>query len=270
MLKSFTASCSRYGAIVFQNALRLFEPLLYPLKCLKCGVYIDPDHVEPHSMESCFCDGCMSLGFFPIEIPFCTRCGIRFHSSSHENHVCESCLKTPLMIDRVRAAVEYKGIIKDAVPLFKYHSKLAVAKVFERLLFQAFLRHYAQSPIDLVMPIPLHARKLRKRGFNQAFFLVRNFVRQYQHLSGWPPVWRIDTCSLERMKPTQPQTGFNTDQRKANLKNAFKVVNENAIDHQHILLVDDVFTTGATCNEAARTLLMHGARKVDALVLART
>jgi len=270
MPKVFKNSCNSYGAPVFKKTLRFFESLLYPLKCLKCGVYIDPDQVEPHTMEACFCDPCRSLGFSPIESPFCTKCGIQFQTDAGENHVCESCLKTPLMLDHVRAAAEYKGIIKDAIPLFKYHSKLSVAKVFEYLLFETFLCHYAQSPIDLIIPIPLHSQKLRKRGFNQAFLLVRNFVAQYQRTFGQPPGWKIDAHSLERIKKTQPQTGFDVNQRKANLKNAFKVVNQNAIVHKHILLIDDVFTTGATCNEAARTLLKHGAKKVDALVLART
>ncbi|WP_299981329.1 ComF family protein [Desulfobacula sp.] len=253
-----------------KNYIRVFEQLLYPLKCLKCGVYIDPDTVKPHTMEACFCDHCMEPGFYPIDTPFCIKCGVQFYNNFSENHVCEVCLKTPLTLDRVRAAAEYKGIIKDAIPLFKYHSKLSVTKVFEHLLFQTFLRHYAISRIDLIMPVPLHKKKLRERGFNQAFLLIRNFVKRYQQVFEQSPLWEIDTIALARIKKTQPQTGFDIEQRKSNLKNAFKVVNQKTIENKHILLIDDVFTTGATCNEAARVLLKHGAKKVDALVLART
>jgi len=184
--------------------------------------------------------------------------------------MCETCLKKPLHLGRVRAALEYKGIIKDAIPLFKYHSKLSLAKVFERLLFQSFLRYFESCLIDLIMPIPLHKKKLRKRGFNQAFFLIRNFVKLYQKTFEKKPFWRIDTRSLVRRKNTDSQTGFDIDQRNSNLKNAFAVVNPEAIEKKHILLIDDVFTTGATCNEAAKTLLKQGAADVDALVLART
>ncbi len=145
-----------------------------------------------------------------------------------------------------------------------------MAKVFERLLFETFLHQYARSKIDLIMPVPLHKKKLRERGFNQAYLLIRNFVKLYQYSFDQPPSWEIDTISLARIKRTQPQTGFDIEKRKANLKNAFKVVKKKIIYDKHILLIDDVFTTGATCNEAARVLLKHGAKKVDALVLART
>ncbi|MCK4766782.1 MAG: ComF family protein [Desulfobacula sp.] len=253
-----------------KNYIRVFEQLLYPLKCLKCGVYIDPDTVEPHTMEACFCDHCMESGFYPIDTPFCIKCGAQFYNNFSENHVCEACLKTPLKLDRVRAALEYKGIIKNAIPLFKYHSKLSVTKVFEDLLFQTFLHHYTKSRIDLIVPVPLHKKKLRERGFNQAYLMIRNFVKYYQKTYKQSPQWKIDAFSLARTKRTDPQTGFDIEQRKNNLKNAFKIVNQKTIDNKHILLIDDVFTTGATCNEAARVLLKHGAKKVDALVLART
>lgn len=269
MRNVFKNRCTPYAVSALKTVVRFFEPFIYPLKCLNCGIYIDPDRVEPHTISACFCDTCMALGFFPIESPFCTKCGIPFHTGPRENHVCGSCLKTPLMLDRVRGAVAYKGIIKNAIPLFKYHSKLSVATVFERLLFEAFVTHYHHLPIDLVMPIPLHRQKLRKRGFNQAFLLIRHFAKQYQQAFGQPPAWEIDTICLVRIKPTQPQTGFDMDQRKANVKDAFAVVNHKAIENRHILLIDDVFTTGTTCNEAAGQLLKHGARKVDALVLAR-
>jgi ComF family protein len=270
MLKFFQNFFRAYSVFAFKNHIRLLEQLLYPLKCLKCGIYIDPARVKPHTMEACFCDDCMAPRVYPIDTPFCTRCGLKFHKSFNENHVCESCLKKPLNLGQVRAAFEYKGIIKDAIPLFKYHSKLTLAKVFEHLLFQSFLNHYASTKINLIMPIPLHTKKLRKRGFNQAFLLIRNFLKYYKNTFEKPPPWKIDTTSLARVKQTQPQTGFDIEHRRVNLKNAFNVVNQKAIDNKHILLIDDVFTTGATCNEAARVLLQNGAKNVNALVLART
>ncbi|SDU22248.1 ComF family protein [Desulfobacula phenolica] len=263
--------CSRaYYISVVKKSIRLFGQLLYPLKCLKCGAYIDSDELDPYSMETCFCDQCMAAGFYPMETPFCIKCGVKFPWIFDENCLCQDCLKNPLMLEQVRAVAEYKGIIKDAVPLFKYHSKLAVSKVFEHLMFQAFLRYYESAGVDLIMPVPLHKKKLKQRGFNQAFFLIRNFVKQYRQNFDCLPSWKIDTNSLVRFKQTPSQTELDMEQRKINLKNAFKVVAPATIDKKHILLIDDVFTTGATCNEAAKELLNHGAGKVTALVLART
>ena len=267
MLKTFKDNCRTYSVSALKNTIRLFDQLLYPLKCLKCGVYIDPDTVEPHTMEACFCDHCMTLGFYPIDSPFCLKCGFKFHNRFNENHVCEACLKKPLNLDRVRAALEYKGIVKDAIPLFKYHSKLSISKVFETILFDTFLCHYAQSCIDIIMPIPLHKKKLRKRGFNQAFLLIRNFMKNYKKAFDQSPLWKIDTISLARIKMTQPQTGFDIDQRKANLKNAFKVINPKIIDNKHILLIDDVFTTGSTVNSISKLLREHNCSKVYVLTI---
>ena len=268
--KNFKNRFGIYTVSAFKNSVLLLGQLFYPLKCLKCGVYIDPDTVVPHTMEACFCDHCMGSGFYPIDKPFCIKCGVQFQKSFNENHVCETCLKTPLKLDRVRASTAYKGIVKDAIPLFKYQSKLSLAKVFEYLLFQTFLCHYARSRIDLIMPVPLHKIKLRERGFNQAFLLIRNFEKTYQKIYQKSPKWKIDIASLVRIKRTDPQTGFDIEQRKKNLRNAFQVVDKKAIENKNILLIDDVFTTGTTCNEAAMELLKKGAKKVDALVLART
>ncbi len=270
MFKISKNRCKTYSVSALEYSIRFFEHLLYPLKCLKCGIYLNAETTAPNTIEACFCEQCMAKGLVFIEPPFCTKCGVKFHKSFDENHICEPCIKTPLKLGKVRAVVEYKGIIKDAIPLFKYQSKLSVAKTFELLLFQAFLKNYAASGIELIMPVPLHKNKLQQRGFNQAFLLIRNFIKLYRLNYEQRPLWEIDIKALSRIKKTKPQTGFDIEHRKENLKNAFKVVNKNTIKNKRILLIDDVLTTGATCNEAGKELLKYGARSVDALVLART
>jgi len=249
--------------------VRMMVSLLFPKKCLKCGVYMEEDEHPPQTLGACFCGHCMKEGVYPVIPPFCISCGIRFHNSFNDNHVCGSCLKTPLELGQVRATAEYKGIVKDGIQLLKYHSKPAVAKTLEHLMFQTFLDYYANLPIDLIIPMPLHRTKMRKRGFNQAYYLSRNFKKLYRLTFHCLPDWDMDMDSLVRIKKTLPQTGFDIEERKKNLKNAFKIVQESRIRGKYILLIDDVFTTGATCNEAAKELLRHGAARVDALVLAR-
>ncbi len=172
-------------------------------------------------------------------------------------------------MNRVRGCLDYKGIIKDAIPLFKYHAKLSTRDIFEKMLFESFLVHYLKPNIDLIVPIPLHKRKLRQRQFNQAYLLVRHFPKLFMNKFKNAPTWQIDIDSLKRVKATKPQTGFDIKERKKNLKNAFQVANKESIKNKNILLIDDVLTTGATCNEAASVLLKSGAKEVNTLVLAR-
>lgn len=257
-------------ASIIQTGTHHLKELLYPAKCLKCGVYMELSPDEPQIMDTLFCDHCMLEGFYPIEQPYCSKCGIQLPQKHIDNHVCGTCLKTPLILKKIRAAAEYKGIIKTAIPLFKYQSKLSLAKVFEALLFETFLHHYSKAKIDLIIPIPLHPAKLKHRGFNQAFMLIRNFKKRYHSHFGFSPEWHIDIHAIDRQRDTAPQTGFDIEQRKKNLKNAFYVTEPKKIHGQSILLVDDVLTTGSTCNEAAGLLLQNGAKNVQALVLART
>lgn len=249
------------------------KTIIYPPKCLKCGKYIDLDiesDIVPLSVENNFCEDCYENGVSFIDPPYCKTCGMKFKSGQGQNHLCGTCIKKPLNLARVRASAEYKGILKDAVQLLKYDSRISLAKVFEKMLFKSFVRHFGRVEIDLIIPVPLHIKRLKERGFNQAYLMIRNFPGMLKKHTGKSAQWKIDFNSLIRVKQTQPQTGLDIDQRKKNLANAFRVQCENRIDNKNILLIDDVFTTGATCNEAAGILLQHGAKKVSALVLART
>jgi ComF family protein len=114
----------------------------------------------------------------------------------------------------------------------------------------------------LIMPVPLHPRKLRERNFNQSLLLARSAA----HLLGA----ELDFLSLRRIKYTQPQTGLKSNERRKNVRGAFEVVNRNVVKGRSVLLVDDVTTTGSTLNECARTLRRAGAREVFCLTLART
>ena len=239
--------------------------LVFPDKCLGCGQYIKTPTDNPLSV--CFCRMCLGETLPVFDHPFCPACGRCFESGP--DHLCEACLKTPMVMERVRAAFIYKDFIQNALGLFKYQSKLSLARPLERFLFKAFTAHFDMDIFHLILPIPLHGSKAKKRGFNQAYFLVRNFPRLYKHAYNRPAPWRIDIRSIVRVRATVSQTGLDHKARKKNLTQAFACPRPGLIKGKNILLVDDVFTTGATCNAAAQTLLDAGAAGVSALILAR-
>lgn len=249
----------------FQPFLREFSSLVFPARCLKCGAYIKSR--GDASLSGCFCSPCTGFKLPRFQSPYCPCCGQGFESG--DVHLCEACLKKRPVIHSVRAAFRYEGIIREAVGLFKYRSRLSLAKPFETRLFQAFAEFFDQEPVDLILPIPLHPAKARKRGFNQSFLLVRNFESIYQRRYGQPPPWQVDISGLSRVKMTPSQTGLDHRQREKNLRDAFQWQGGTGIKGKEVLLVDDVYTTGATCLAAAATLMKAGADRVSALVLAR-
>lgn len=266
MFKLFKADCGadRYHGL--REQIHILQALVFPHKCLKCRQYKDVDREEQYCLSSCFCSFC--LGDIPVFIPpYCLSCGRQFGSG--ENHLCESCLKSRPDLSCVRAAFYYQGIIKDVLGLFKYHAKLSLARILEEYLFRAFELYFTKEKVDLILPIPLHPRKLRQRGFNQSYLLVRNFNKKHIKIHGDAPPWHVDTRILERIKPTLSQTGFDMELRRKNLDQAFRVRHGSRVAGKSIVMVDDVYTTGATCKEAAKILLASGAARVDALVLAR-
>lgn len=239
--------------------------LVFPDKCLGCGKYIRKPTDDRLSV--CFCPTCLGATLPVFDHPFCPACGRCFESGP--DHLCGACLEAPMTMQSVRAAFMYKDLIQRALGLFKYQSKLSLARPFEYYLFQAFITHFEMNRFHLILPIPLHGSKAEKRGFNQAYFLVRNFPRLYRTHYGRPAPWQIDIRSLVRVRATVSQTGLDHNARRKNLTQAFACPKPERIKGKHILLVDDVFTTGATCDAAARTLMEAGADGVSALVLAR-
>lgn len=260
---------------IANNFIKTIRQVLFPGHCLKCKAIISPlapDNVKGAScrFEDTFCPDCRGSGVKVIQAPMCTFCGSPFDNQNARNHVCESCLTYPLKLNKVRAHSRYDGILKEAIHLFKYQSELSLAKAFEKMVSEVFKGEYLSQPPDIIMPVPLHKTRLKKRGFNQAYILVRHLDQWFEKTHGKRSPWRLDTRTLVRNRKTMPQTGLDIEQRRKNLKNAFEVKNRAVIKDKYVLLIDDVFTTGATCNEAARQLISGGAVKVDALVIART
>ena len=152
---------------------------------------------------------------------------------------------------------------------FKYKGKTQLSRPLGALLFAVFINFWDKMSMDLIVPVPLHGKKLRRRGFNPSFLLVKDWMRIAEFLHVKIPDIPIAINVLERKRWTEPQTGLGRKERLANVKNAFNMKNGMKIKGKRILLVDDVYTTGATVNECAKVLLKGGAGQVDVLTLAR-
>ena len=254
--------------------LKSLAGILFPEKCMKCGCYIDGRRQEKSDpaverFRPYFCPSCLKEGYDSFEPPFCSICGMKFYGDHLRNHRCGRCIAASPDAGRVRAAGMYDAVMKEAVHLLKYSGRIALSRPLGALMLDAYRRYFPDSHQPLLIPVPLHPSKLKYRGFNQSFLLAREFRRCAVSHEGRTAAFPIDCRSLVRIRKTPSQTEFSIELRKRNVKNAFHVAKPGKIRGRHVLLLDDVYTTGATCSEAAGTLLRAGAEGVDTLVAAR-
>lgn len=152
----------------------------------------------------------------------------------------------------------------------KYKKDIQVAKPLGQILFASLIRFFSEKKIDFAVPVPLHPKKFRARGFNQAYLLMHRWPdtinSEYPALSDF----HIKRNVIERIKNTEPQAGLNGKKRVSNIKGAFRLKHSSHVPGKSILVVDDVMTTGSTVNECAKTLIKGGAKEIHVLTLART
>lgn len=231
--------------------------IIYPPRCHICQGVIEKDREDNNRI----CPDCLS-SFTTISSPFCTICGKPFASLSGENHPCENCLRQPPAYDILAAPYLYEGYLLQAIHQLKYSGKTHLAGSLGALL-ASFAKGWLEGEKDLmIMPIPLHAKRLRERGFNQSLLLARAMAADLD--------LEIDFLSLRRKRFTKPQINLKFHERHKNVKNAFEISGRGIIKGKSVILLDDVATTGNTMNECARTLKRAGCEKVYGLVLART
>jgi len=230
-----------------------FLDILFPEGCLACGAGLKG------RQDISYCQACRQ-DVRLIKEPFCITCGKPFAQAAGANHHCGCCLKKKWYFAQARAAVSYCPPVREAVKMFKYNGKMHGLATFSALAQQFFQSEKLQKP-DLIVPVPLHIKRLRQRGFNQALILSKKLFPQWKE--------RIDPHILEKHYPTKPQTGLSGSGRRRNVSNVFRVREPEKIRDKKILLVDDVFTTGATVNECARILLRNQATCVDVFTFAR-
>lgn len=244
----------------FADRLDWLVDWLYPPRCRACA-----GRIYGRDAES-FCVSCWK-NIQLVEHPLCKVCGRPFPDASGDDHSCGVCLEQAPRFVAARAWACYpreesaEHPLRRVVHRFKYGRRVSLGKPLGRLLAYGCKEFLASIQADLIVPVPLHGKRLRWRGFNQSVLLARQISRAYGI--------RLDPFVLRRSKETPPQTQLSEEERRKNIRGAFTLNAEKSVKDKAILLVDDIYTSGATVNECSRTLMRGGAKEVYVLTLAR-
>lgn len=199
----------------------------------------------------------------PVEAPFCRQCGLPFPALGGHvfEFICESCREHTWYFLWARAGYRTSGQVHEAVVGFKYEDQYYQRRRLIDWLAETFDRHVHDGPWDALVPVPLYHRRRRERGFNQA--------RELADGLGARRKLGVLDC-LYRYRETPSQTGLERNARWDNMRNAFRLKPRFDVKGRNLLLIDDVFTTGATTNACARVLAQAGADRLAVLTVARS
>ena len=228
--------------------------VFFPSFCKSCGVLLE------NRGDRILCADCLDR----IEAhrgAVCVTCG-RFLDGAGDPHACGRCAVAPPPFSCHRSAGRYRGVLKDAVLLLKYRRYKPLARALGGLAHHA-LKNDALlwAGVDLIVPVPLHKKRRRERGFNQAEEIGRAIGKR----TGIP----ISADALKKIRHTPPQTSLEHQERAENVTGAYVVGRKSAIEGKVVLLVDDVFTTGSTMGECARVLRDGGAAEIRGITIAQ-
>jgi competence protein ComFC len=233
--------------------LSLLGDWIYPRACLCCGGRI-------RERRSHICWDCRA-GFPVITEPFCSICGDPADGRVEQRYSCSYCRRRAPYFTMARSAVRFRGPVRDAIHTLKYGATPCLGRDLAQWLVACHTAHFANRQLDAVICVPLYPARQRDRTYNQSALLARELARQI----GIPAQLRC----LRRTRPTATQISLNARQRRVNVEGAFAVRHPEWVQGRRLLLVDDVMTTGATCNEAARVLKDAGATDVCVITVAR-
>lgn len=235
-----------------KKSLHMIEDTLLPPTCLGCR--------KLTAFENGFCAECWPRLSF-LTKPYCAVLGTPFSYDIGKNILSPAAIADPPPFYKARAALIYDEEARILVSLLKYNDRIDLAQAMA--LWMNSASDGMVSECNLIVPVPLHRKRLFFRQYNQAAELARQ-LSQMSKLD-------MNVTALERIKPTKQQVGLNALQRRKNMNNAFKVKPSYAdqIMGKSIILVDDVYTTGATAKMAVKALLAAGAEKVGVLTFAR-
>jgi ComF family protein len=238
--------------------------VLLPASCSLCGSHL------PQLSSVPICDACWT------EIPVqgdsvCVRCGDSLNNVEREQPTdqCRTCRMAPPPFVRAVSYGLYAGRMREAIHALKYERLHPASRTLGRMLAYAIAQLAPQAPAEmLVIPVPLHKVRHSQRGFNQARALASVAIKALRKSH---PEWKLTLAptTLLRQRATGSQAGLTPRQRRVNLRGAFRVSNAEAVVGKHVLIIDDIFTTGATARAAARELIAAGAESVWVATLAR-
>ena len=222
---------------------------LYPAKCRVCENFLGAA-LMPYICADCWQD----IQF--LEPPWCNICG-----TPDIKGLCDACATSPPRYGHLRTVALYQTTLQEAIHLFKFEKK----KVFAQHLIQLINAHIPAdcdvATYDFILPIPIHKKRLRERGFNQATLLANGIAA-----AGGV---RVLTNTLVRKRHTIAQSSLDKEARQQNIVGAFDVLEPDIIRDKRLLVIDDVFTTGATIREAVSELWTADPAEIDVLTLAR-
>lgn len=223
---------------------------LIPVRCTKCGVILENGNG--------LCATCWTTIPF-ITKPYCACCGLPFEFDIEDGARCAACLRTPPPYQTARSVFVYTAQSRDLILRFKHMDSIHTAPLFASWMVNAL--ENVQDP--LCIPVPLHWTRLFMRTYNQAGLLARSIAKDKG--------WSYDPSLLVRKRRTSSQGHLSPKERARNIRGAFRVPEnkKKAVLNKTILLVDDVFTTGATLSACSTALLKAGAKEVHALTLGR-
>lgn len=242
---------------ILKSVNRLTLPVklaIFPSFCQLCGQLL----LEPE--EKVICRQCLDK----IDIhqgPVCRVCGRFLYHGDKPDSLCLECRNILPPYELHRSLGQYSGRLKEIIILLKYKGNEPLASSLSEHLYRHFGPQGILAGVDLIVPVPLHRRKQRQRGFNQAELLARGLSK----LTGSP----LGRGILIKTRNTPSQVSLEAGKRESNLKGAFAVQKAGLIRKRIILLIDDVYTTGSTIRECALTLKKAGAKEIRAITLAR-
>jgi len=233
---------------VFISVIESLKELVFPsnIYCICCENIID--QTRPYSL----CDACVRNLHWANE-KTCNKCG-KVLVENYRREICNDCLEIEHFFEKGFTCAEYGMYEKLIIRDYKYHSKPYFGDKLAEIMYDRLI--VEDLPLDLIIPVPMHGKKEKKRGYNQAALLAKGISKRIDV--------PFDQKLMTRSRTTKPMNKMNPQERRENVKDAFTLRPEKGkmVKGKTILLVDDIFTTGSTLDECSKLLLDHGALKI--------